>query len=147
MNQNVLLHSILLVEDNAMDVDITLESFRDVNVANPFIVCRDGEEAIQFIESHKDVVSSDFPCIVLLDLRLPKIDGLDVLRKIKEDPVWVKTPVVVLTTSNQTTDIDRAYKMGANSYLIKPIDSDAFRELANKIKLYWILTNEFSLEK
>lgn len=142
MNNNIIMHPILLVEDNPMDVDMTLEAFREVNLANPIIVCRDGEEAMQYITSMRDSKSSEFPCLVLLDLRLPKIDGLDVLRKIKADPVWQKTPVIVLTTSTQNTDINEAYKIGVNSYLIKPVDTDAFTEIARGIKLYWILSNK-----
>ncbi|MBL6963823.1 MAG: response regulator [Bacteroidetes bacterium] len=138
---------ILLVEDNPMDVDMTLEAFSESKLANPIQVCRDGEEAIEFINNHRDPASSDFPCLVLLDLRLPKIDGLDVLKKIKTDEEWFKTPVIILTTSSQNEDIDEAYKLGANSYLIKPVDTDDFKEIIKNIRLFWILTNQAPVKK
>ena len=132
----------LLVEDNPMDVDMTIEGFKDINLKNPIEVCRDGEEAINYINSHRDNTLIEFPCLVLLDLRLPKIDGLDVLKTIRNDEVWKKIPVIVLTTSSGNTDIDKAYDIGANAYLLKPVDNEAFVDVAKNIKDFWTNLNK-----
>jgi CheY-like chemotaxis protein len=133
---------ILLVEDNPMDVDLTLESFKEHNLANPVLICRDGEEAVEFIEQHRQAHDPQLPLLVLLDLRLPKMDGLDVLQRARSDEVWKKIPIVVLTTSRDDKDIHRAYEIGANSYIVKPVDFEKFADVAGKIKVYWLLTNE-----
>jgi CheY-like chemotaxis protein len=133
---------ILLVEDNPMDVDLAYQAFREHSVANPILVCRDGEEALQYIETHDSAADSQLPILVLLDLRLPKVDGIDVLRRIREHAVWKQIPVVVLTTSRQNTDIESAYQLGVNSYIVKPVEFLAFAEVAKRIQIYWLLTNE-----
>jgi len=133
---------ILLVEDNPMDVDLAHQAFREHSVANPILVCRDGEEALQYIETHDSAADSQLPILVLLDLRLPKVDGIDVLRRIREHAVWKQIPVVVLTTSRQNTDIESAYQLGVNSYIVKPVEFLAFAEVAKRIQIYWLLTNE-----
>jgi len=133
---------ILLVEDNPMDVDLAHQAFREHSVANPILVCRDGEEALQYIETHDSAADSQLPILVLLDLRLPKVDGIDVLRRIREHAVWKQIPVVVLTTSRQNTDIESAYQLGVNSYIVKPVEFLAFAEVAKRIQVYWLLTNE-----
>ncbi|MBC8321371.1 MAG: response regulator [Bacteroidetes bacterium] len=142
MNSNLPNRPILIVEDNPMDLDMTLEGFKEIQLDNIFDICRDGEEAIVYIENHRDNSMLNFPCLVLLDLKLPKVDGLDVLKYIRDDEVWKKIPVIILTTSSGDEDIDRAYKIGANSYLIKPVDSRAFIEVANNIKSFWLTTNK-----
>ena len=133
---------ILLVEDNPMDVDLTLQAFAEHNMANPVPVCRDGEEALDYIEAHGVPQDPQLPILVLLDLRLPKVDGIEVLKQARQHPVWKKIPVIVLTTSRQNHDIDTAYQLGANSYVVKPVDFTAFAEVVKTIKIYWLLTNE-----
>ena len=133
---------ILLVEDNPMDVDLTCQALQEHSVANSIICCRDGDEAIRYIEKHHAATDPQIPILVLLDLRLPKIDGLDVLRHARQHPIWKQVPVIVLTTSRQNEDIEAAYKLGVNSYIVKPVDFAAFAEVIRTIKLYWLLTNE-----
>jgi CheY-like chemotaxis protein len=133
---------ILLVEDNPMDVDLTSQAFRDHSIANPLIVCRDGEEALHYMDTHAAAADPHLPMLVLLDLRLPKIDGLEVLRQMRQHPVWQQVPVVMLTTSRESTDVESAYRFGVNSYIVKPVDFVAFAEVAKTIKVYWLLTNE-----
>ncbi len=133
---------ILLVEDNPMDVDLTFEAFREHGVANPIVVCRDGEEALRFIGEHGAATDGMLPMLVLLDLRLPKIDGIEVLRQARNDDVWKQIPIVVLTTSRENQDVEAAYRLGVNSYIVKPVDFVAFTEVVKRIQLYWLLTNE-----
>lgn len=133
---------ILLVEDNPMDVDLTLQAFKEHSVANPILACRDGEEALQYMEEHDSPTDSQVPILVLLDLRLPKVDGLEVLKQARSHPVWKLVPIVVLATSRENKDIEAAYEMGVNSYIIKPVDFLAFTDVVKTIKIYWLLTNE-----
>jgi two-component system, response regulator len=133
---------ILVVEDNPMDLDFLLQAFEEHGVLNPVCVCRDGEEALQFIEAHPTPDQADFPLLVLLDLRLPKVDGIDVLRQARQHPMWKRIPFVVVTTSREDSDISRAYELGVNSYIVKPVDFTAFAEVVKQIKFYWLLTNE-----
>ena len=133
---------ILLVEDNPMDVDLTLEAFREQGVPNPVTVCRDGEEALDYLAAHGSAADAGFPALVLLDLRLPKIDGIEVLRHVRRDEVWQQVPVVVLTTSRESSDISTAYQLGVNSYLVKPVDFGAFIDVVEAIKTYWLRLNE-----
>jgi hypothetical protein len=133
---------ILVVEDNPMDLDFMLQAFEESNVANPIHICRDGEEALQFIETHVAPDDPDLPLLVLLDLRLPKVDGIEVLRKARQHPVWKQIPFVVVTTSHENADISRAYELGANSYIVKPVDFNSFTEVVKSIKVYWLLTNQ-----
>ncbi len=133
---------ILVVEDNPMDLDFMLQAFEENCVLNPVLVCRDGEEALDFIASHPTASDPSLPLLVLLDLRLPKVDGIDVLRRARELPVWRQIPVVVVTTSRENADISRAYELGVNSYIVKPVDFSAFAEVVKQIKFYWLLTNE-----
>ena len=133
---------ILLVEDNPMDVDLTVQAFEQHNVANPIHVCRDGEEALEYIEAHGLATDPQLPVLVLLDLRLPKVDGIEVLRQARDHSIWQQIPTVVLTTSRENGDIEAAYKLGVNSYVVKPVDFVAFAEVIRTIKMYWLLTNE-----
>jgi CheY-like chemotaxis protein len=133
---------VLLVEDNPMDVDLTLEAFKEHGVVNPIHVCRDGEEALRYISEHTAATDALLPALVLLDLRLPKVDGIEVLREARGHEVWKQVPVVVLTTSRQNQDVEAAYRLGVNSYIVKPVDFQAFAEVVKTIKLYWLLTNE-----
>lgn len=133
---------ILLVEDNPMDVDLTLEAFREQDVPNPVTVCRDGEEALLYLEAHASPHDAALPALVLLDLRLPKVDGIEVLRRARADAVWKQVPVVVLTTSREAADIATAYSLGVNSYIVKPVDFAAFTSVVDAIKTYWLRLNE-----
>lgn len=133
---------ILLVEDNPMDVDLTFEAFKEHCIPNPIFVCRDGEEALRYMAEHSTAADAMLPTLVLLDLRLPKVDGIEVLRQARSNEVWKQIPVVVLTTSRESQDLDAAYRLGANSYIVKPVDFLDFAEVVNRIKLYWLLTNE-----
>jgi CheY-like chemotaxis protein len=133
---------ILVVEDNPMDLDFMLQAFEEHGVLNPVRVCRDGEEALQYIEAHPTPDDPNLPLLVLLDLRLPKVDGVEVLRQARQHPVWKQIPVVIVTTSRENTDISRAYELGVNSYIVKPVDFAAFNAVVKQIKFYWLLTNE-----
>ena len=133
---------ILLVDDNPMDVDLTLEAFKEQGVRNPVAVCRDGEEALQYLAAHGSVTDAMLPALVLLDLRLPKVDGIEVLRHARSDEVWRQVPVIVLTTSREQGDIASAYRLGVNSYIVKPVDFMAFTGVVEAIKSYWLVMNE-----
>ena len=142
MDKKSSVRPILLIEDNPMDLDLTLQAFKESGLTNPVEVCRDGEEALDYIESHTSETDDKLPIIVLLDLRLPKIDGIEVLEEVKENDVWKRIPFIVMTTSREDKDVDRAYSLGANSYIVKPISFEAFTEVVTMIKHYWLTTNE-----
>lgn len=127
---------ILLVEDNPNDAELTTRALKQRNLANQLHVCRDGAEALDYIARVSAV-----PKVILLDLKLPKIDGLEVLRKLKGDERTRSIPVVVLTSSREEPDIERAYALGANSYIVKPVDFDAFAKAVSDVGLYWLLLN------
>jgi len=128
---------ILLVEDNANDAELTLRALKQRNLANQVFVCRDGAEALDFFFTGATPV----PKVVLLDLKLPKVDGLEVLRRLKDDARTKSIPVVVLTSSREEPDIERAYTLGANSYIVKPVDFEAFARAVSDVGLYWLLLN------
>jgi CheY-like chemotaxis protein len=130
---------ILLVEDNLIDVDLTKRAFARRHLANPIVVARDGEEALTYL--HGWEAGQTLPVVILLDLKLPKVDGLEVLRQIKKHPDFCMIPVVVLTTSTEDSDIKTAYQLGVNSYIVKPVDFDKFLEVAGQIELYWLVLN------
>lgn len=131
---------ILLVEDNPVDVDLTLRSFQRRRLANPVEVARDGEEALTWIP--RWVAGEPVPLVILLDLKLPRVDGLEVLRQLRRSDVSCRIPVVVLTTSAEEADIQAAYREGANSYIVKPVSFDRFQEVAAQVELYWCLLNQ-----
>lgn len=131
---------ILLVEDNPQDVDLTLRAFQRRKLANPILVARDGEEALAWIPRWE--AGEILPVVILLDLRLPRIDGLTVLRTLKTHTALRRIPVVVLTTSKEDHDIQSAYDLGANSYIVKPIDFNNFMDVAQQIELYWCALNK-----
>lgn len=136
---------ILLVEDNPHDVELTLRSLKKNNLTNNIHVVRDGAEALEFIfatGAYADRKVENRPKVVLLDLKLPKVDGLEVLRRIKLDERTKVTPVVVLTSSKEEQDIVASYKLGVNSYIVKPVDFDKFVEAVHELGLYWLLLNQ-----
>jgi len=133
------LGSILLVEDNPEDVDLTLRAFRRRNIANPVDVARDGEEAVAWIPRWRD--GAPRPAVILLDLKLPKLSGLEILRRLKADPVARSIPVVVLTSSKEDGDIREAYELGVSSYIVKPVDFEKFLDAVVQIGNYWCVLN------
>jgi CheY-like chemotaxis protein len=134
---------ILLVEDNPADVELTLRAFQRKRLSNPVSVVRDGEEALDYIHRRRAFAGGGAPVpgVILLDLRLPKVDGLEVLRQLKQHEVYRTVPVVVLTTSAEDRDVKASYELGAASYIVKPVEFEKFQEVVERINLYWILTN------
>lgn len=138
-------HLILLVEDRPDDVELTLRAFARSNIANEIVVARDGEEALGYLfasDAHEGQPASAMPSLVLLDLKLPKVDGLGVLRAMRAEERTRRLPVVVLTSSNEERDIVRSYDLGANSFVRKPVDFGQFIEAARQLGLYWLVLNE-----
>lgn len=133
---------ILLVEDNPMDVDLTLRAFMQQKLVYPIEVARDGEEALAWIPRWE--AGEPRPMVILLDVNMPKVGGLEVLRKLKSHPVLRTIPVVMLTTSSVSQDVQTAYEYGANSYIVKPVDFDKFMEVAAQIELYWAVLNQLT---
>ncbi len=136
---------ILLVEDNPNDVELTLHAFKTHNLMNHIHVVRDGAEALEFTfctGAYADRSINNIPQVILLDLKLPKVDGLEVLRRIKADPRTRLIPVVVLTSSREERDIVESYRLGVNSYITKPVDFDQFTEAVRQLGLYWLLLNQ-----
>ena len=136
---------ILLVEDNPADVQLALHAFKRQNLANHIYVVRDGEEALEFLfppGSENGRAAKDGPRVILLDLKLPKVTGLEVLRRIKEHEHLRNIPVVVLTSSKEEPDIAESYRLGVNSYIVKPVDFDQFTEAVRQLGLYWLLLNQ-----
>ncbi|MDP1687490.1 response regulator [Hydrogenophaga sp.] len=140
MNTLAFLPPILLVEDNPMDLDLTLRAFNKKKFSNTIQVARDGEEALAFFP--RWAAGEPLPAVILLDINLPKVNGLEVLQKLKEHPVFRRIPVVVLTSSRENSDLDTAYDLGVNSYIEKPVSFNKFIEVAEHIELYWCLLNE-----
>jgi CheY-like chemotaxis protein len=134
---------ILLVEDNPNDVELTLRALKRANLANRIEVARDGAEALEFIfgtGARADL--QNYPGMILLDLNLPKVDGMEVLRRVKEDPRTRPIPVIILTTSREDIDRSEAYRLGVNSYVVKPVAFDQFVEAVRILGLYWLLLNQ-----
>jgi two-component system, response regulator len=136
---------ILLVEDDASDVELTLRALKNRNLANQVFAARDGAEALDFFfgdGSHPWREIGIPPRVVLLDLKLPKVDGLEVLRRLKRDERARSLPIVILTSSREEPDIATAYRLGANSYIVKPVDFEAFARAVSEVGLFWVLLNE-----
>jgi two-component system response regulator len=136
---------ILLVEDNPDDEALTLRAFSKNNIRNPVVVARNGAEALDYLFASGDYAGrevADLPQVVLLDLKLPKVDGLEVLRQIRADERTELLPVVILTSSREEQDLVEGYRLGANSYVRKPVNFDEFVEAARQLGLYWLLLNE-----
>ena len=138
------MNDILLVEDNPDDVELALHALKRNNILNPIVVARDGQEALDYLNYGGKYSDSkhDAPALILLDLQLPKVDGIEVLRKIKENNSLKKVPVVILTSSKEEKDLVESYDLGVNSYIRKPVDFDQFVETVRYIGYYWLLLNE-----
>jgi len=130
--------SILLVEDRAVDLDLTKRAFAR-HLANPIQVARDGEEALAYIPRWE--AGEPVPSFILLDLKLPKVSGLEVLRRVKSHPKFSTIPIIVLTTFAEDQDVAEAYKLGCNSYIVKPVNFDKFVEVTAQIEVYWCALN------
>ena len=136
---------ILLVEDNPNDVELTLHTLQAHNLANRVHVVRDGAEALEFIfgtEAYQGRSVKNGPKVILLDLKLPKVDGLEVLRRIRADERTRLFPVVILTSSREERDIVESYNLGVNSYIVKPVNFEQFTEAVRQVGLYWVLLNQ-----
>lgn len=141
--------SILLVEDNPDDELLTLMAFRDNKIMNEIIVARDGEEALDYLfgtGKYNDRDVKNLPQVILLDLKLPKVDGLEVLQQIRSTAATKFLPVVVLTSSREEMDIIKSYQLGANSYIRKPVDFEQFSESIKQLGLYWLVLNELPIK-
>ena len=136
---------ILLVEDNPLDAELVIRAMRKQNIANPLSVVEDGAQALDFVFCRGEYAKRDInspPKVILLDLKLPKVDGLEVLKQIKSDERTKSIPVVILTSSEEDPDIRTTYALGANSYVVKPVGSDAFIDAMSRLGLYWLLLNK-----
>jgi two-component system response regulator len=136
---------ILLVEDSPEDLELTLRALRKANVGNRIEVARDGAEALDFIfceGAHASRRIEDVPRVILLDLKLPKVDGLEVLQRIKADPRTKSIPVVILTSSKEQRDVIEGYRLGVNSYIVKPVNFDGFTTAVQQLGFYWLLLNQ-----
>jgi len=131
---------ILLVEDNPMDLDLTLRAFNKKKFSNAIQIARDGEEALSYIPRWE--AGEPVPAVILLDINLPKVNGLEVLQRLKSHAVFRRIPVVVLTSSRENSDLKTAYDLGVNSYIEKPVSFNKFIEVAEHIELYWCVFNE-----
>jgi len=136
---------ILLVEDNPHDIELTLRAFRKHNLTTRIHVVRDGAEALDYVfcsGAYASRKKDDGPKVILLDLKLPKVDGLEVLRRIKADPTTSMIPVVVMTSSREERDLIESYRLGVNSYIVKPVDFQQFSDAVQQVGLYWVLLNQ-----
>lgn len=136
---------ILIVEDSPQDLELTKRALRKANVSNLIQIARDGEEALEFLfceGAYADRNINNGPKVILLDLKLPKIDGLEVLKRIKGDPRTQTIPVVVLTSSKEQRDVVESYKLGVNSYIVKPVNFEGFIKAVQDLGMYWLLLNQ-----
>ena len=138
------LKPILLVEDNPRDIELTLAALEENRLANEVIVVRDGEEALDYLNRRGifRLRAEGNPAVVLLDLKLPKVNGLEVLEQVKTDPTMQAVPVVMLTSSREEPDLGRSYKLGANAYVVKPVDFNEFTKAIRELGLFWAVINQ-----
>ena len=137
--------AILLIEDNPSDIGLTERALKKSNITNPLVVASDGQEGLDYLFCegiHAGRADADPPVLVLLDLKLPKLDGLEVLRRIRADPRSHRIPVVILTSSREEQDVAAGYDLGVNSYIRKPVDFHQFAEVIRQLGLYWLVINE-----
>jgi len=138
-------YDILLVEDNRHDVEMILDIFRELNISNTIFPVKDGKEAVDLFfgaNGHVPNIGACLPQLILLDLKLPKVSGLEVLKRLKSDERTKQIPVVVFTSSNELNDRRESYQLGANSYIVKPLDADRFKEHIGSIVTYWLMMNK-----
>ena len=142
------LRTILLAEDNANDVELTIAALRHNNVVNDVVVVRDGAEALDYLYRRNAHASraGGTPIVMLLDLKMPKVDGLEVLRVVKNDAQLRAMPIVVLTSSREEQDLVRTYELGVNAYVVKPVDFPQFSDAVRQVGLYWMLLNQVPAE-
>lgn len=136
---------ILLVEDNVYDAEMTVRALKKVNLANKLVHLQDGEEAINFLFGREQYAGRDInitPKVILLDIKMPKVDGIEVLKHIKAHQATRMIPVVIMTSSKEEQDIVASYSLGVNSYVVKPVDFEGFAKAVSELGLYWLLTNE-----
>jgi two-component system, response regulator len=136
---------VLLVEDNVHDAEMTIRALNKVNLANKLVHVKDGEEALDFIFARQKFTGRDTqltPKVILLDIKMPKVDGIEVLRRIKSSEIARNIPVVIMTSSKEEQDIINSYELGVNSYVVKPVDFEGFAKAVSQLGLYWLLTNQ-----
>ena len=136
---------ILLVEDNMDDAEMTIHALRKNNLANKLIHMKDGEEALDFLFGTGNFIGRDVnlkPSLILLDLKMPKIDGLEVLERVKSNEATKKIPVVILTSSKEDPDVSKCYELGANSYIVKPVEFGSFIKAVSELGMYWMILNQ-----
>jgi two-component system response regulator len=136
---------ILLVEDSAADAEMTIRALKKVNLANKLVHLKNGEEALNFLfarNEYADRTAASIPKIILLDIKMPKVDGIEVLRHIKANDITKTIPVIILTSSKEEQDVITSYKLGVNSYIVKPVDFEGFAKAVSQLGLYWLLMNQ-----
>lgn len=135
---------ILYAEDNPADAELTLHTLKERKIANNIVWVRDGAEALDFIRSQGKYQSrhGGMPKMILLDLKMPKVDGIDVLKALKGDGTTQSIPVIIMTSSNEEADLVKSYKLGVNSYIVKPVDFDKFVKIVEEVGLYWLVSNK-----
>ena len=136
---------ILLVEDNMDDAEMTVHALRKNNLANKLIHMKDGEEALDFLFGTGNFIGRDVnlkPSLILLDLKMPKVDGLEVLERVKSNEATKKIPVVILTSSKEDPDVSKCYELGANSYIVKPVEFESFIKAVSELGMYWMILNQ-----
>ncbi len=135
---------ILYAEDNPADAELTLRTLKERKIANHIVWVQDGAAALDFIRMQGKYANrmGGMPRMVLLDLKMPKVDGIDVLKALKSDPATQSIPVVIMTSSHEETDLVKTYKLGVNSYIVKPVDFDKFAQVVSEVGLYWLVSNK-----
>ena len=136
---------ILLVEDNMNDAELIIEALREVNLANHLVHLQDGEEALEFIFAKGAYAEREIkkvPRVILLDIKMPKVDGIEVLRQIRANPDTKLIPIVIMTSSKEEQDIIKSYQLGVNSFVVKPVEFNDFAKAVSELGLYWVLTNQ-----